>query len=1772
MQKLFETLLGQGSRATRSTAPRYDESTPGPRQPPESSPPLPGGSSSASNHRASRPSAGAAVSRAGSAAWYGAAAVLVAFAALFALPLQARAQTVSVLVSNVEQPHYAGHSVSFLLTLAQGFTTGSSAAALHSVTLASLESVDEGESMVVSLYSDSSGFPGTSLGTFTAPATMENNGDAIFTVPSGTTISLAADTDYFVHIAPGTGNIAVSATTSTAEDTTGTAGASLANRLQTSVFGGAFTEHSSDRAIRLSINTATPDETAPSLSAATVDGSSLVLTYDEDLDEASEPAASAYSVSINSGTGGAPSSVDVSGKTVTLALSTPVVSQNSVTVSYTVPSSNPVQDEAGNDAAALTDQSVTNSTESNNKAATGKPAISGVWQVGHTLTASTDDIVDDDGIPSTFTYQWIRVDADGISNATDITDAASSTYTLSAGDEGRKVMVEVSFTDEANNDEELTSDDYPSTGTIVAQEGDCPSDSDWCTTLIVGAATFTGFTSYGFHSDPGGTYSPYGELDDTSIDYGATSLDIYALLFRDDDSGNDRLAFAGETDTERVPYGTVINLDGTDYTADATSLLGCCAYQWTPASGFGWIEGQKVTVGVNLPNLRARGAPTISGPAQLGYTLTASTNEIQDDDGLANASYSYQWIRFDGSDEEEIPGATSSTYTLVAADVDKQIKVKVSFTDDAGIAEGPLTSEAYPIFRLVKATPKVSFGAAVYEVEEGALVGITVQLEPHFEPGTTNVTISILATGQNGAVASDDVSGVPVSYTVRPSTLGFTFQVRAIDDMDDDDGESILLTFGTLPSSVELGTQSQTTINIVDNDNTPATGRPSISGTAQVGQTLTAATTGIADVDGLTSPTYGYQWIRVDGDGASNPADIADATSGTYTPVTADVGKKLRVRVRFTDDDNHDEELTSDAYPASGTVEAMTNVSPLFTSPTTFDAAENQTAVGTVQASDDNAGDNVTGYAIQGGADASTFSIVPSTGVLTFASAPNFEAPADADTDNGYVVVVRATSGTGAREKAADQTITVTVTDVAGEAPGVPAVPTVSAASESSVMASWTAPATAGPAITDYDYRYRVTSPQGSWTEVTGTAITALSATITGLAEDTEYDVQVRATNDEGTSGWSASGSGSTNANNSAATGKPAITGTARVARTLTATKGTITDVDGTTKADNGDSGYAYTYQWIRVDGGTETNISGATSSTYTPVDDDEGKKIKVRISFQDDADHSESRTSAATATVTGNDNGNGNDPALSIADASAAENEGHLLFEVTLSRSSRNVVKVDFETISGGTATEGVDYHARRLYTHVIPAGETTVQMGFALIEDTVDDAGETVKARLSNARRVNAYGDKIADLDITRDEATGTINAPSTTTTNVPGLTIRIQDATGSEDSGWLNFKVKLSRKYDDLVCYDFETISGGTATEGTDYLKIPKATYWMQIGKKVDKPFVRIIDDSVDDDGETVMVKISNAHLCNDASQTLEITRAEATGTITETSSSGMDSSDDGDGDDALLARVGDVTPEAATAALFGGDALTGDQLAAMDQLGNRNGAYDLGDLLSWRARCRRNEVSCGAIVSATDAGSVPASPAMPPTKRNGRTPSRRRGGARAGRRSGRNMGGSVECVPQRRAMRSGAALRGPGRRGPAVRRATGWIRALVLGLVVSAWGCGIGQDVVQPAQPDPGPLHVQLTVPPEARDIGAMLVVEGPGIDSLSAPGFELIQADEASSSRREAIIAGSLSTGPVLQVWVPDRRHLADYRVQLVQVSGDDYGLEDLTQYGIAISR
>ena len=91
----------------------------------------------------------------------------------------------------------------------------------------------------------------------------------------------------------------------------------------------------------------------------------------------------------------------------------------------------------------------------------------------------------------------------------------------------------------------------------------------------------------------------------------------------------------------------------------------------------------------------ATGQPEITGVPQVGQVLTAAKGTITDDDGVPS-TFTYQWVRVDGGTENDIMGETNSTYTLVAAGEGKTIKVKMSFTDDGGTAEGPLTSAAYP--------------------------------------------------------------------------------------------------------------------------------------------------------------------------------------------------------------------------------------------------------------------------------------------------------------------------------------------------------------------------------------------------------------------------------------------------------------------------------------------------------------------------------------------------------------------------------------------------------------------------------------------------------------------------------------------------------------------------------------------------------------------------------------------------------------------------------------------------------------------------------------------------------------------------------------------------------------------------------------------------------------------------------------------------------------------------------------------------------------------
>ena len=276
-----------------------------------------------------------------------------------------------------------------------------------------------------------------------------------------------------------------------------------------------------------------------------------------------------------------------------------------------------------------------------------------------------------------------------------------------------------------------------------------------------------------------------------------------------------------------------------------------------------------------------------------------------------------------------------------------------------------------------------------------------------------------------------------------------------------------------------------------------------------------------SDVSGSGTTTLVFSYTVVSGDDDDNGLFIRDESdyNNPDGPVRLDSNDEIEFKDTSTDVPLYwAGRGTQSGHKVDGS-QTTDNVAPSFTSSATFDAAENQTDVGTVLAADSDADDSVTGYAIAGGADMALFEIGATSGELAFKTAPDFEDP---DTDNVHEVTVRATSGTGTRVMTADQTITVTVTDV-NEQSDTPAKPTLAAVSGSStsLTATWTKPGlNGGPDITGYDVQYRA-GATGTWSSSTSYGATVTTATITGLTADTSYQVQVLAKNGETDSDWS---------------------------------------------------------------------------------------------------------------------------------------------------------------------------------------------------------------------------------------------------------------------------------------------------------------------------------------------------------------------------------------------------------------------------------------------------------------------------------------------------------------------------------------------------------------------------------------------------------------------------------------------------------------------------
>ena len=790
----------------------------------------------------------------------------------------------------------------------------------------------------------------------------------------------------------------------------------------------------------------------------------------------------------------------------------------------------------------LTDPGVKYPSDGENQPATGSPTVSGEARVGETLTASVDAVQDGDGTDNAqFAYQWVR---NGGTNDADIGGATGETYELSNDDVGKTIKVRVSFTDDAGNEESLTS---AATAAVAAK----PNPLTGFTVVDVSDQTVLGTLA------DGGTLT----LDDpASVSYG-----IQVNTEPGVEIGSVRLQLTGGKSVDQTEGIAPYSLYGDDGSAlNGQSLptgsytLRATAYSEADLGGdvLGTLEVSFTVAATNTP---ATGAPTISGTVQTGETLTADTSGIADEDGLDNAVFSYQWIANDGNADADIEDETGSTCELPDDDVGKTVKVRVSFTDDA-CNEETLTSAATGAVAAkpnspATGAPAISGTAQAGETLTAATAGIADA------DGLDNAVFSYQWVRNDGGTDAEIQGSTGSTYTLDAAAEGKTVKVR-VSFTDDAGNEETLTSAGT--AAVEA------------RPNSPATGVPTISGTAQVGETLTASTSGIADADGLSNVAYGYQWLAAD-------AEIAGATSSSYTLAEADEGKTIRVKVSFTDDAENQESLTSAPTETVGVSES-------------HDRPHNLQAT---------VAEGVITLTWQ---DPDTH---PSRGLYHI-----LRHRPELGEDKSLVYVEYAPS--------TDRTFT----DSAVE-PGVLYVYAVKA-------------------VKDYF----------------------------GFLGPASDPVEVRMPPGEGGEARP----------NSPATGQPTITGTAQVGETLTADTSGIADQDGLDDA-------SFAYQWMADD----SDIAGATDSTYTLTPDDLGKSVKVRVTFTDDRSNQETLTSAATSAVAA-----AATPLTASLENTPQTHDGQTAFTFEL-RFSEHIADLSYITLRDDafTVTGGQVTKARRMDPH---------------------------------------------------------------------------------------------------------------------------------------------------------------------------------------------------------------------------------------------------------------------------------------------------------------------------------------------------------------------------------------------------------------------------------------------------------------------------------------
>ena len=623
-------------------------------------------------------------------------------------------------------------------------------------------------------------------------------------------------------------------------------------------------------------------------------------------------------------------------------------------------------------------------------------------------------------------------------------------------------------------------------------------------------------------------------------------------------------------------------------------------------------------------------APRVTATQNSGWSLDVTWTEPRNAGKPSIIDYDIQYRKLGDTTWQTWPhGADAAdTPTAETGDTDRSAKITTILSDPTDDTTGAHLEPRTQYEVEVRATN--AEGTSDWSPIGRGTTGAG-NSRPIFDRTETLVTLSVdenTRSGQNvgSAISATDADGNRLTYRLEgPSKDSFTIisssgQIRTKSPLDYESRSSYSVTVEVDDNSrrSNSGAAKSVTITVDDVDEIPpAPPAPMVAGIPGSTNSVRAAWNAPAYA-GPPITDYEVRW-GVAGSGGWNTlvGRTGADRSQIITGLTAGTRYNVQVRAKSA-------EGTSD-WSRSGTGTPNPDVAnrpPTFSGSTrTFSIAENTgpgVDVGDLVEATDRDGDTLT-YTLEG-TDADSFSIL-STGTggqIQTSAALNHEEK------SSYSVTVRVSDGRGGTDAV---NVRITVTDVNGEAPDTPAVPTVTAVSSTSLSVSWDAPDNSGPPITDYDYRYR--EPGQSWTEVTATTITATTVTIDGLTPSTYYDVEVRATNAEGTSGWSNSGTGQTNA--PGANNPPVFTEGTSATRSVSATSPSGTNIGLPVAATDADSGDTVTYSLegtdaasfdIVVTSGQIQTIAGVTLTvgqtyTVTVVADDTKDTTRITVSIE---------------------------------------------------------------------------------------------------------------------------------------------------------------------------------------------------------------------------------------------------------------------------------------------------------------------------------------------------------------------------------------------------------------------------------------------------------------------------------------------------------------------------------------------------------------------------